>query len=92
MRFLCLHGRGSSSTVGHSDKHNMELTDRLIPRRFFRCRPVRCSVEPWFHMKFSSEAKLAKLREELDDHEFVFVNGTVPTEPSEGNVLLSLLS
>ncbi|KAK0759134.1 hypothetical protein N5P37_008623 [Trichoderma harzianum] len=46
MRFLCLHGRGTSSQI--------------------------------------FELQTARLREELSSHEFVFIDGVVSTEPSEG--------
>ncbi|KAL7805587.1 serine hydrolase domain-containing protein [Trichoderma aethiopicum] len=46
MRFLCLHGRGTSAQI--------------------------------------FELQTARLREQLSDHEFVFIDGVVETEPSEG--------
>ncbi|KAH0498067.1 hypothetical protein TgHK011_005345 [Trichoderma gracile] len=46
MRFLCLHGRGTSAQI--------------------------------------FELQTARLREQLSDHEFVFIDGNVETEPSEG--------
>ncbi|PTB69585.1 hypothetical protein BBK36DRAFT_1156153 [Trichoderma citrinoviride] len=46
MRFLCLHGRGTSAQI--------------------------------------FELQTARLREQLSDHEFVFIDGPVETEPSEG--------
>lgn len=30
------------------------------------------------------DSNIARIREELEDHEFVFVDGTIPTEPSDG--------
>ncbi|KAJ5102442.1 Serine hydrolase FSH [Penicillium alfredii] len=67
MRFLCLHGRGTNSKI-------LEIqsgTDLSI------------NGPPQKKKEFILTSNIAKIRDELNGHQFVFIDGMVATEASE---------
>ncbi|KAJ5287310.1 Serine hydrolase FSH [Penicillium angulare] len=83
MRFLCLHGRGTCSQIFEIQTGKPFSTAAHLKEEQWIVRKI-----PKKGLGFLTSI-LAAIREEFTDHEFIFIDGTFPTEQNNGVTIVT---